>query len=151
MQDNPPGLGSVLKNLGISASGIDKIQFGPGVVGKMTTSLMGLYVVCLATLIVGAWMGSIALAGAGLGIGFVGFVFKSVASMLFASRNPAAALLEGGDLVRYREWESTAKGLSVPSAEPNVEPPLIDVTKANDDPLQPQHPVGENIPSTRGS
>jgi hypothetical protein len=145
MQDNPPGLGSILKNLGIS--GIDKIQFGPGVVGKMTTSLMGLYVVCVVAIVAGAWMGSTPLVGLGLGAGFLGFVFKSVASMRFASKNPAAALLEGADLVRYREWESTAKGLSVPSAERNVEPPLIDVTKADADPLQPQHPVGENTQS----
>jgi hypothetical protein len=151
MQDNPPGLGPILKNLGISAAGIEKIQFGPGVVGKLTTSLMGLYVVCVAAIVAGAWMGSMPLVGLGLGTGFLGFVFKSVSSMVFASKNPAAALLEGGDLVRYRAWESAAKGLSVPSAEPNVEPPLIDVTKADADPLQPQHSVGENIPATRGS
>ena len=116
----------------------------------MTTSLMGFYVVCVVAIIAGAWMGSIPLVGLGLGAGFLGFVFKSVASMRFASQNPAAALLEGGDLVRYREWESTAKGLSVPSSEPNVEPPLIDVTKADADTVQPQHPVGENTQS-RGS
>ena len=151
MQDNPLSLGPILKNLGISAAGIDRIQFAPGVVGKMTTSLMGLYVVCVAAIAAGAWMGSTPLVGLGLGAGFLSFVFKSVASIMFASKNPATALLEGADLVRYREWESTAKGLSVPSAEPNVEPPLIDVTKADADPLQPQHSVGENIPATRGS
>jgi hypothetical protein len=99
---NPPGLGPILRNLGISAAGIDKIQFGSGVVGKLTTSLMGLYVVCLITVFAGAYMGSPPLVGGGLAAAFLGFVFTSVASMLFASRNPAAALLEGGDLVRYR-------------------------------------------------
>ena len=48
-------LGPILKNLGISAAGIDKIQFGSGVVGKLTTSLMGLYVVCLITVFAGAY------------------------------------------------------------------------------------------------
>ena len=92
MQGNPPGLGPILKSLGISAAGIDKIQFGSGVVGKLTTALMGLFVVCFAAIAAGAWMGSTLLVGGGLVAASFGFVFMSVASMMFANRNPAAAL-----------------------------------------------------------
>ncbi len=53
--EEPPNLEATLKALGMSASGIDRIKFGNGVVGKMATLQMVLYVVCFSAIVAGGF------------------------------------------------------------------------------------------------
>ena len=62
--------------------------------------------------------------------------------MWFSSKHPAVAILEGAELVRYHQVEMAAKGLSLPTTQPNVEPPLIEAVEANDENVQLEHKVG---------
>ena len=60
------------------------------------------------------------------GIGFVSFVFSSVAGMWYATKHPAVALLEGVELVTYHQIDMAAKNIKIPASQPNTEPPRID-------------------------
>jgi hypothetical protein len=82
MSEEGPPAWSVQRIL--SASGIDRIKFGDGVVGKQTTSLLGLCVVCFATILAGAWLHAEALIYLGLAVGAGAFLYSSITSMLFA-------------------------------------------------------------------
>lgn len=98
----------ILKEAGISAESLDKIRLGPGVVGRSAT-------VAVAALIV--------LAVAAYKINNDYFLFAIVilvvlifagffwGAMRYADRNPAAALLEGAELVTWRKQELAAKNV----------------------------------------
>ena len=91
----------------------EKIRFGPGVVGKATVGLVATFVV----LAVVAWsLASVAgllvlplLFIAILAVGTFAWFFRRV--MAYAEKNPAQALLEGIELVRWQETALAAKGL----------------------------------------
>jgi hypothetical protein len=130
MSDPEPTVDSILKSSGFSSSGIDRIKLGNGVVGKMTTTQMGLYVICFAGIGAGTWINNPYMIEGFVAVAFVSFLFSSIASMIFASNHPAVALLEGAELVKYRQIEMAAKDISIPSSQVNIEPTLI--TKAEE-------------------
>jgi hypothetical protein len=43
--------------------------------------------------------------------------------------------------VRLRQVEMAAKGLSLPTTQPNTEPPMIEAVEANDKNVQPKYKV----------
>jgi hypothetical protein len=122
-------ISGVLKSVGLT--GLDKIRFGEGVVGKMTTSLMGLFVLCVAVVAAGTWMQTPLMIYIALGVGIVAFIFKAVASMFYAARNPSVALLEGAELVKYHQIDMAAKNVVIPSGQENIRAPLIETTNEN--------------------
>lgn len=125
MSDGDQIIKSALHGVGLGSAGIDRIRFGKGVVGKLTTAQMGLYVVCIATIIAGVWLRQPLMSYLGLG-GAVGtFLITMAASMIFAAKNPGVALLEGAELVRYTQIEMAAKGMEIPTEQANIAPPQI--------------------------
>jgi hypothetical protein len=136
VSDESSAVGKLLKSVGIGSTGLEKIQFGPGVVGKMTTSLMGLHLVCIFAVIAGISLRSLLLVLSGLGVAFLAFLFKSVSSMVYAAKNP--------NLISYHAVEMAAKGLSVPDAQPNVEPRLIEPAGTDAEAVQFEHTLGKN-------
>ncbi|HAO2891964.1 TPA: hypothetical protein IHM15_004566 [Escherichia coli] len=103
-QINIPGLGQ-----------FHLIKFGPGVIGRTTTVISLLifaFVPAMYFLRDEKWMVfSLILILTCLVIGFVGWSFR------FAEKNPALAVTEGAEVVRYMELELAAK-----------DPKVIDVT-----------------------
>ena len=126
MPDQGHDFEAILRSAGFSSSGIDRIKLGSGVVGKMTSTLMGLYIVCFACVAAGAYLNIQYMVFCGIAAAFFAFLFGSVSSMWFAKKYPAVALLEGGELVKYRQIEMATRDLPVPASQPNTEPPLIE-------------------------
>jgi hypothetical protein len=125
-EPEPPPLEAILQRVGISSSGIDRIKFGKGVVGKLATMQMGLYVVCVTVVLSAIFLREPWLAVGGIATAICSHIFSSVLSVWFAERNQAIALLEGAELVQYRQMEMAAKDLQVPVSQPNIEaPPLL--------------------------
>jgi hypothetical protein len=141
MDQDSLGIGGILKSA--VSLGLEKITFGSGVVGKMTTSLMAILTVVGAALLLSLALGQLPLAYICLGVCVFVYLFTQISIMLFASKHPAAATLEGAEFVRYHQVEMAAKGLALPTQQPNVEPPMIEAVGMNDQNVQPEHKVGE--------
>jgi hypothetical protein len=99
-------LGKLLESAGISASSYDRVRLSRGVVGK-SSYVAGL---ALIVLIVAAYSSkdttyllAIAILAA------IIFVVFFVGALWFASKNPGLALLEGAELIQWRQLEMTAK------------------------------------------
>lgn len=135
----------LIQQLGLQQSSAKSLKFGRGVVGKVTVgvlSLMGVLAV-VATRIAPGWM---LLSVAGLGVVvFLIYLFKVFS---FAAKNPAASLLEGGELIQWMEIKAAAKGLRSPPrtaaiTDPTKPPP----PKALPD-LDEDEEVGTTVDST---
>jgi ABC-type dipeptide/oligopeptide/nickel transport system permease component len=98
MTDPRSPLGSVVRAVNLGSSGIDKIKLEGGVVGKLASTQMGLYVICFGALGAGAWLQNSTMVFSSLGVAACAYVFGSLSSMIFASRHPDLALLEGAEL-----------------------------------------------------
>lgn len=103
-------VGGVLKSIGIGSMGLEKIKFGAGVVGKMTTSLIAFLSVLGIISLSGVICGQLTLTYICIPIIVFVFVFNHISIMIFASRHPAPAMLEGTELVRYHQVEMAARG-----------------------------------------
>jgi hypothetical protein len=101
----------------------------------MTTTFMGLCVLCVAAIAAGAFLHIPVMIYLGLGVGFVAYLFHSVASMAYAAKNPGEALLEGGELVKYHQIDMAAKNVAIPSEQRNVQPPLIEAAGTDAEPV----------------
>src|SRR5947209_6692982 len=103
-----PDLQDTLKSAGINASAFDRIRLARGVVGKAsyvaTAAVIGLAVVAYGlkepTLLI---IDAILIA--------VLFVTYFAGVLWFAHKHPGAALLEGAELVQWRQLEMTAGDL----------------------------------------
>jgi hypothetical protein len=129
MTDPQSPLSSALRAVNFGSSGIDKIKLGSGVVGKLAATQMGLYVVCFAALVAGAVMQNPIMVFSSLGVAACGYVFGSLSSMIFAARHPDLALLEGAELVSFRQIEMAAKSIPIPPSQPNTAPPSLPPTE----------------------
>jgi hypothetical protein len=142
MDPEGSSVGGILRSVGVNSMGLEKIKFGIGVVGKMTTGLIAVLSVLAVLGALGLICGQFLLSYICLAAIIFFFLFNHVSVMWFSSKHPAVAILEGAELVRYHQVEMAAKGLSLPTTQPNVEPPLIEAVEANDENVQLEHKVG---------
>jgi len=108
----PSRLEDALEKAGIKASAVNRIRLAKGVVGKAS------YVAAsaVAGLALLAWLlhdPRFVLVDAVLI--FILFVSYLIGVLWFSNRHPGLALLEGADLIQWRQLEMAAKGL--PAAE----------------------------------
>ena len=127
MSGPDPTVESLLRGAGFSSSGIDRIKLGNGVVGKMTSTQMGLYVVCFAGVCGGVYLNIPYMMVAFGGVALLSFLFSSIAGMWFAAKYPSVALLEGAELVKYHQIEMATRDLINPPDQPNIEAPLLGI------------------------
>ncbi len=87
------------------------IKFGRGVVGKTSyavIALIGMWVVVVWRLGSDPVMNCFLLASGAIVTG--AFIWWAAATQRFAERNPAQAMLEGGEMLEYQRWEAQTKG-----------------------------------------
>ncbi len=109
-----------LKNLGIGVESLDRIRLSRGIVGRATfVAIGGLVVLGLAIWKLNNPNAILLVAGAALLV-FLVFFFGI---LLFASRNPGIALLEGAELLRWKQYELAAKNIPTPPVMPSIPDP----------------------------
>jgi hypothetical protein len=119
----PGPVRSALEGMGVSAESLDRIRLARGFVGKAS------YVAGTALLVLGA----IALRGganpillAAFTVGVFSIYFGG--ALWFAHTHPGEALLEGAELIKWRQMEMAAKDVALPAPQSpreigsNVEP-----------------------------
>jgi hypothetical protein len=114
----PEPIKSALEATGISASGLDRIRLARGVVGK-TSYVAGAAILALAAIGVVLREPTFLLAIGGI-IAAV-FVVYFAGVIWFAHHHPGESLLEGAELIQWRQMEMAAKDLSLPPPEPQRE------------------------------
>lgn len=95
------------------ASTYQGVRFGRGLVGKTSYAVVALIPVWL--IIVTRVSSDLMLDGALVGSGAfitVGVLWWTGSTQRFAERNPAQAMLDGGELLEYQRFEAQAKGLA---------------------------------------
>ena len=109
----------LLKSLGFAEESIQRVRLGRGVVGRTT------YAVVVALGVLGVVASRVDLEAllwvAGLVVGLFVLYFAGV--LFFAQRNPGTALLEGAELLRWRQSELAAKGLGRIAPAPALQEP----------------------------
>ena len=129
-----PDFEKILQRFGLSG-GYRRITLGKGVVGKSTSAFIGLCgvfgLVAIGLILAGQPLFLLALAALGTGV----YLFYQHTIISYAKNNPAAALLEGADLVKWHQHEIAAKDLKVIPNTPSVVDPQ--------NPIQLEAPSGE--------
>jgi hypothetical protein len=102
----PEPIKGALEGAGLSAESLDRIRLARGFVGKAS------YVAGVALLVLGA----IAIRGGGeppLMVGATVLIFSIYfgGALWFAHRHPGEALLEGAELIKWRQLEMAAKNM----------------------------------------
>jgi hypothetical protein len=107
-----------------------RAKFGRGVVGKTGHAMIGLLIVWAIVVwrLSGTWL-DVPLVLAGV-IATGAFMWWTRSTQQFAERNPAQAMLEGGEFLEYHKFEAQAKGLppagqSVLMGDPTGSMPVI--------------------------
>ena len=115
-----PDYRKIAEGVGINVEQFDRVKLGRGVVGKSA------YIAAAAILVLAAVAlradGSFVLYAA-IGACLIIFLVYFVGVLWFATKNPGAALLEGAELIQWRQMEMGLKGVDALPAAPNVEPP----------------------------
>ena len=110
----------ILEELGISTESINSIRLARGVVGKTSYVALGGFFV----LAVVAWrLSSAEFLMIVTGATTLIFLVYFIGILLFASRNPGAALLEGAELITWQKQELAAKSLLEPPKVPAIPDP----------------------------
>jgi hypothetical protein len=117
-----------LKNLGIATDTVSRVRLGQGVVGK--TTLAVLFVLAVLGIVAWRLTDTWPLLAIGLAAVLV-FVLYLKRTMDFADRNPAAALLEGAEFLKWQQTELAAKNMLIP--------PRSDAIIDPDNPALPPH------------
>ena len=113
----------LLKEIGVSQETLESVRLR-GVVGKATLALISIaaLLAVVASRLSIAWM-LLAVAILGVAI-FVFFLFRILS---FADKHPDLALLEGAELVQWKQMDVAAKGVGNLPGGPLIEtPPPID-------------------------
>jgi hypothetical protein len=123
---NQPHMGTIdltelLDRAGIKVGGLDRIRLARGVVGKSSYVALS----AMLALAVAAWglKGNAALLSLA-GIILFLFVVYFVGIIRFANRNPGLALLEGAELIQWRQMEISAQGMPAQVNTQLTTPPL---------------------------
>jgi hypothetical protein len=113
----PDPVKNALEGAGISAEALDRIRLARGFVGKAS------YVAGVALIVVGG----IALRAAESSVLIFGIFALAIfaiyfgGTLWFAHRHPGEALLEGAELIKWRQMEMAAKNLLPPPSQPPKE------------------------------
>jgi hypothetical protein len=114
-----PDLDSILRSAGVNASAFDRIRLARGVVGKASyvaaCTVVGLGVVAIVMrdplyLIIDA------------ALIFIAFVVYFFGVIWFANKHPGLSLLEGAELIQWRQMEMAAKAGPIKQDLPNTSP-----------------------------
>jgi hypothetical protein len=97
-----------LEQAGINVSTLDRIRLARGVVGK-TSYVAGAAILALAMVAWGLRDLNYLIADAVLVV--ILFVVYVVGALWFANRHPGVALLEGAELIQWRQLELGAKSM----------------------------------------
>ena len=123
----PASLAAILKNFGLSEESGDRVRLGRGVVGRTTYAV----VAALVVLALVAWRGDPAMLFWIAVLTLVLFLAYFGGVLWFAHRHPGVALLEGAELLRWRQTELAAKGIaSIPPVPALQEPESEEVLSA---------------------
>ncbi|HZL59847.1 MAG TPA: hypothetical protein VFC38_09105 [Stellaceae bacterium] len=118
MPDQP---GDILNKLGISGEALDRVRFARGVVGNTT------YAICAALAAIAAVAFSFSShpgVAELLILVIVGVVsLYLLGTWIFSHLNPGLALLGGAELLKWRQMEMGAKGMTILPEEVNVSLP----------------------------
>ncbi len=112
----------MLSKAGVNASALDRIRLAQGVVGKSS------YVAAAALIALGAVAVGLRDTSALLVIGvfvLVVFIVYFFGVMWFAHRHPGESLLEGSELIQWRQIEMGAKEVLPEVIERESQPSLI--------------------------
>ena len=115
-----PDIRKIAEGAGLNVEAFDRIKLGRGVVGKVS------YVAAAALLVLAA--AALRISGVWLFAGLIGatvivFLAYIMGILWFATKNPGIALLEGAELIQWRQMEMGVKGVKSIPQEPNIEPP----------------------------
>lgn len=113
-------INKILEGVGLKTEAFDRIKLGRGVVGKVTyvvvTIVAALAIIALRTsdtLLLWGLLGSVVLV----------FLIYFAGVLSFASKNPGVSLLEGAELIQWRQMDMGIKGAETLPMAPNIEPP----------------------------
>jgi hypothetical protein len=109
----------ILEESGLQVGSLDRIRLTRGVVGK-TSYVAG---AALLVLLVAATRASEKTLLAVLIATILVFLAYFIGILLFAAKNPGVALLEGAELIRWRQMEMGVKGTGTLPETENTEPP----------------------------
>ena len=127
-------LHEILQRAGIKGGSFQRIRLGRGAVGKTASIMLG---ACGVFAVIAYGTSGHVVALIALAAMFTMLVLIVIYGILdFASRNPAQALLEGADLVKWREIDMAAKNVpALPPgpSEPDPQNPVVIELKANTD------------------
>lgn len=115
-----PDVRKIIEGMGLNAESFDRIRLARGVVGKASyaaaAAILALAAVALQTsniIILGAVIAAVVIL-------FLAYLFGV---LWFAARNPGVALLEGAELIQWRQMDVGMKGETSLPTGPNIEPP----------------------------
>ncbi len=112
-------IGKVLEGFGLSEESVDRLKLSRGVVGRTTYVALGLVIV----LGIVAWRVPTENLLAIASIAALAFLAYFGGVLWFAHKNPGVALLEGAELLRWKQIEMEVKGKgSVPPTPVTIEP-----------------------------
>jgi hypothetical protein len=117
------GLEKQLEAAGIKGETLDRIRLARGVVGKSSYVAGAAFLALIAV----AW--SLREPGYLLALAvFVVLLFAVYFAgvLWFAHKHPGEALLEGAELIRWRQLEMGVKGTPALPPSPNITPPMIE-------------------------
>ena len=115
----PTSLADILKTFGLSEKSVDRVRLGRGVVGRATYAV----VAALSVLALVAWRGDSAMLLWVAVLATALFFVYFCGVLWFANRNPGVALLEGAELLRWRQTELASKGIASISPVPALQEP----------------------------
>ncbi len=115
-----PGLQETLSKIGVSAESLDRIRLAHGVVGK--SSYVAVFsILALAVVAYNLRDPTYLIVVACLLLVLFGSYFAGV--LWFAHANPGTALLEGAELIKWRQLDMGIKGEPHITPQPNISPP----------------------------
>ena len=115
--------GETLQGIGVRVEGLDRIRLGRGVIGK-ATYIAGAAVLGLAAIALALRDPTIGLIIAFLLV--IVFAGYFVGSLWFAHKHPGVALLEGAELIQWKQLDAAASDPAAVTDRAPTSPPLIE-------------------------
>jgi hypothetical protein len=114
----PQSIKGALEEAGISGESLDRIRLSRGVVGKTSYVAGAALLVLVSVALVLREPGYLLMIG---GFAVILFLIYFIGILWFSHRHPDVALLEGAELIKWRQMEMAAKGLPTPPQQPLIE------------------------------
>jgi hypothetical protein len=110
----------ILDKFGFTSESLQRVRLGRGLIGRMATAFWGVcgLLIVVAFKLNDPWM-LVIIAGTGS----ILFLALLIGVLWFGHRNPGPALLEGSQLIVWRQVELAAKGLVAPPQVPATADP----------------------------